>query len=48
MIDSASRGGLAVDFYWEIGAATAFMFLLVLAFNVFTDSLQDALDPKTH
>ena len=48
MIDSASRGGLAIDFYWEIGAATLFMFLLVLAFNVFTDSLQDALDPKTH
>jgi peptide/nickel transport system permease protein len=48
MIDSAARGGLAIDFYWEIGAATVFMFLLVLASNVFTDSLQDALDPKTH
>lgn len=48
MIDSAARGGLAVDFYWEIGAATVFMFFLVLASNVFTDSLQDALDPKTH
>ena len=48
MIDSAARGGLAIDFYWEIGAATLFMFVLVLSFNVFTDSLQDALDPKTH
>ena len=37
---------LAVDFYWQIGAATAFMFVLVLAFNIFTDALQDALDPK--
>ena len=44
MIDQA-RAELAVDFYWQIGAATAFMFVLVLAFNVFTDALQDALDP---
>ena len=45
MIDQA-RAELAVDIYWQIGAATAFMFVLVLAFNVFTDALQDALDPK--
>jgi len=45
MIDQA-RAELAVDFYWQIGAATAFMFVLVLAFNVFTDTLQDVLDPK--
>ena len=45
MIDQ-SRAELATDFYWQIGAATAFMFVLVLAFNVFTDALQDALDPK--
>jgi len=45
MIDQ-SRAELAVDFYWQIGAATAFMLVLVLAFNVFTDALQDALDPK--
>jgi peptide/nickel transport system permease protein len=32
--------------FWQIGAATGFMFVLVLAFNVFTDSLQDAFDPK--
>jgi len=32
--------------FWQIGAATFFMFLLVLAFNIFTDALQDALDPK--
>lgn len=45
MIDQA-RAELAVDFYWQIGAATLFMFVLVLAFNLFTDALQDALDPK--
>ena len=45
MIDQ-SRSELATDFYWQIGAATMFMFVLVLAFNVFTDALQDALDPK--
>ncbi len=33
-------------FYWQIGAATAFMFFLVLAFNVVSDALQDAFDPK--
>ena len=33
-------------FFWQIGTATALMFGLVLAFNVFTDALQDALDPK--
>ncbi len=32
--------------YWELGAATVFMFVLVLAFNVFSDGLQDAFDPK--
>lgn len=46
MIEQA-RAELAVDFYWQIGAATAFMFLLVLAFNIFTDALQDAVDPRT-
>jgi peptide/nickel transport system permease protein len=33
-------------FYWQIGAATAFMFFLVLAFNIVSDALQDAFDPK--
>lgn len=33
-------------FFWQIGTATALMFGLVLAFNIFTDALQDALDPK--
>ena len=45
MIDQ-SRAEIAIDLYWQLGAATAFMFLLVLAFNIFTDALQDALDPR--
>ncbi|MBI4583193.1 MAG: ABC transporter permease [Planctomycetes bacterium] len=35
------------EFFWQIGAATAFMFVLVLAFNVLSDALQDAFDPRT-
>ena len=45
MID-ASRPEILNDFFWQIGAATVLMFGLVLAFNVFTDALQDALDPR--
>ena len=33
-------------FFWQIGAATAFMVVLVLAFNTLSDALQDAFDPK--
>lgn len=33
-------------FFWQIGTATALMFGLVLAFNIVSDSLQDAFDPK--
>jgi peptide/nickel transport system permease protein len=33
-------------FFWQIGIATVFMFVLVLAFNILSDALQDALDPK--
>ena len=32
--------------FWQIGVATAFMFVLVLAFNVLSDAMQDILDPK--
>ena len=45
MID-ASRPEILNEFFWQIGAATVLMFGLVLAFNVFTDALQDALDPR--
>jgi peptide/nickel transport system permease protein len=32
--------------WWNITAASAFLFMLVLAFNLFADALRDALDPK--
>ena len=32
--------------WWEITAATGFMFILVLALNVLGDALRDLLDPK--
>ena len=34
--------------WWEIAAATCFMFVLVLALNVLGDELRDALDPRTN
>lgn len=37
---------LARGVWWGLLAATVFMFFLVLAFNLFNDSLRDALDPK--
>lgn len=33
-------------FVWQIGTATFFMFILVLAFNILSDALQDVFDPK--
>ena len=47
MIDQA-RAELVNGFFWQIGGATVAMFALVLAFNIFTDSLQDALDPRSY
>jgi peptide/nickel transport system permease protein len=46
MINQA-RAELINGFFWQIGAATCAMFVLVLAFNLFADALQDALDPKS-
>tara|TARA_R110002096_G_scaffold299503_2_gene493957 strand:- start:23322 stop:24173 length:852 start_codon:yes stop_codon:yes gene_type:complete len=43
----ASQAELINGFYWQIGAATFAMFVLVLSFNIFADALQDALDPKS-
>ena len=43
---TASKQEVVNAFFWQIGTATALMFGLVLAFNIFTDALQDALDPK--
>lgn len=45
MIQQA-RGELVIGYFWQIGAASIAMFILVLAFNIFADALQDALDPK--
>lgn len=43
---SQSSAEVQTGFFWQIGAATAFMVGLVLAFNVLTDALQDAFDPR--
>lgn len=32
--------------WWEVGGATAFMFVLVLALNLLGDALRDVLDPR--
>ncbi len=32
--------------WWEVGAATLFMFVLVLCLNILGDALRDALDPS--
>jgi peptide/nickel transport system permease protein len=45
MISDASKeiiGGI----WWQMIGASLALFLLVYAFNIFTDALQDALDPK--
>lgn len=43
---SLGADGVTNFFFWEVGAATSLMFVLVLAFNIVSDSLQDAFDPK--
>ena len=32
--------------WWSLAAAFIFMFILVLAANLFADAVRDALDPK--
>jgi peptide/nickel transport system permease protein len=32
--------------WWQLGAAFVFMFTLVLAANLFADSVRDAFDPR--
>lgn len=34
--------------WWSLGAAFMFMFLLVLAANLFADAVRDAFDPRLH
>lgn len=43
---SDSKPEVINGFFWQIGTATAFMFVLVLAFNILSDALQDVFDPK--
>jgi peptide/nickel transport system permease protein len=45
MIMTADRE-LASGIWWNLTAASAFLFMLVLAFNLFADALRDALDPR--
>ncbi|RME53405.1 MAG: ABC transporter permease subunit [Deltaproteobacteria bacterium] len=43
---SNARLDLLAGKWWEVTGATLLLFLLVMAFNLFTDALQDAFDPK--
>ncbi len=41
-----SKEDVVLGVFWELGAATVLMFVLVYAFNILSDALQDAFDPK--
>lgn len=41
-----SKEDVVLGVFWELGAATLMMFVLVYAFNILSDALQDAFDPK--
>ena len=43
---SAARLRLWYGVWWELGFATAAIFIIVLAFNLLGDALRDALDPR--
>jgi len=45
MISDASKEIIG-GFWWQMIGASVALFFLVYAFNIFTDALQDALDPK--
>lgn len=45
MIKNA-KTDIARGFWWQMIGASVALFILVYAFNIFTDALQDALDPK--
>jgi len=45
MIDDA-KVELTRGIWWQLAFATLAMFLIVLAFNILSDALRDALDPK--
>lgn len=41
-----ARLDLVAGKWWEVTGATILLFILVMAFNMLTDALQDAFDPK--
>ncbi|MFG0305208.1 MAG: ABC transporter permease [Phycisphaerales bacterium JB040] len=43
---SLAKDDLSNYFFWEIGSASFLLFVLVLAFNIVSDALQDAFDPR--
>jgi len=43
---SNAKDDLSNYFFWEVGVASFLLFGLVLAFNIVSDALQDAFDPK--
>ncbi|MEM1331446.1 MAG: ABC transporter permease subunit [Planctomycetota bacterium] len=43
---SQAKEDVSTYFFWEVGTASLMMFGLVLAFNILSDALQDAFDPK--
>lgn len=43
---SQGKDDVSAFFFWEVLTATVFMFGLVYAFNIVSDALQDAFDPK--
>ena len=43
---SNARLDLLAGKWWEVTGATVLLFILIMAFNLFTDALQDAFDPK--
>jgi len=43
---SNARLDLLAGKWWEVTGATVLLFILVMAFNLMTDALQDAFDPK--
>lgn len=45
MIDDAKLE-LVRGVWWQLGGATVAMFFILLAFNILSDALRDALDPK--
>lgn len=43
---SQAKDDISILFFWEVVTASVLMFGLVLAFNILSDALQDAFDPK--